>query len=123
MKTIIQIILVFSIAFVFIACEDDSLPDCVQGRVIGHLHCFNVNVVQVLSHNGIGKTTDWKGETYDNIVQIPGGRIPIGMIFFRYRLYNEEKDGDPANLICNANIAPLPVPKIVITENLEENCP
>lgn len=123
MKILIKTALVFFTSFVFISCEDDSLPDCFQGRVIGYQSCFNVNVVQVLSHSGIGRKADWVGETYDNLVQIPGGRIPSEVIFFRYRIYNEERDGAHANLICPANIAPLPVPKIVLTEYSEENCP
>jgi hypothetical protein len=123
MKTLIKSILVFLTGFVFFACGDESLPDCVEGRVIGYISCLNLNVVQVLSHSGIGKTTDWMGETYDNIVQIPGGRIPDVEIFFRFRTYSEERDGGFSNLICPANVAPLPVPKIVMIDYSIENCP
>jgi hypothetical protein len=123
MKTLIKSILLFLTGFVFFACKDNSLPDCVEGRVIGYISCLNLNVVQVLSHSGIGKTTDWMGETYDNIVQIPGGRIPDGEIFFRFRTYSEERDGGFYNLICPANVATLPVPKIILIEYSIENCP
>lgn len=123
MKTLIKSILVFLTGFVFFACGEESLPDCVEGRVIGYISCLNLNVVQVLSHSGIGKTTDWMGETYDNIVQIPGGRIPDDGIFFRFRTYSEERDGGFSNLICPANVAPLTVPKIVLIEYSIENCP
>lgn len=117
-RTIITL-LVLSI----LGCEDKPTPQCIQGKVIGYQPCYNMNVIQVLSGSLKGEEIMWEGEKYQNVVQYPGGALSEETIYFSYRFFNPEEDSTYSNIICPANIAPLAVPMIVITDYSTENCP
>ncbi|WP_114752757.1 hypothetical protein [Pleomorphovibrio marinus] len=123
MKYFIKIAAIILLILSNFGCEDESLPECVQGKLIGYQSCYNVNVIQVLSGSLKGKEIMWEGEKYQNVVQYPGGALSEDIIYFSYRFFNTEEDSTNSNLICPANIAPLAIPMIVITDYSTENCP
>ncbi|SMD45876.1 hypothetical protein SAMN00777080_4549 [Aquiflexum balticum DSM 16537] len=123
MKNSIKITAIILLILSIFGCEDESLPECVQGKVIGYQSCYNVNVIQVLSGTLKGEEIRWEGEQYQNVIQYPGGALSEEIIYFSYRFFNAEQDSTYANLICPANLAPLAVPMIVITDYSTEYCP
>lgn len=104
-------------------CQKENPQKCVKGRVIGFQSCYNVSIIQILSGSKIGGTVVWDGKKYENVVQFPGGAISDSIIYFHFRSFDAEKDKDPGNPICPANIAPLILPKIMITDFSNSNCP
>jgi hypothetical protein len=112
MKTMIMSILVFLTGFVFLACEDNSLPDIVKGRVIEFPSCNFVNVIQIESGNLIGGSISSTGLQLENIVLVPGNPIQDSIIYFNYRFFDQKKDRD--SVYCTADVL-IKAPKIIIT--------
>lgn len=134
MKTLIKSILVFLTGFIFFACEDNSLPDCVEGKVIGYERCSNVTLIKVISGNLKGDLISSFGRTFENVVQypnVPSSQIfpPIivgndSIVFFNYRYFNKDKDEYPVDDdFCNGLTGPYEIPTIVITNYSTSNCP
>lgn len=112
MKTLIKSILVFLTGFVFSACEDNSLPDIVKGRVIEFPSCNFVNVIQIESGNLIGGSISSTGLQLENIVLVPGNPIQDSIIYFNFRFFDQKKDRD--SVYCTADVL-IKAPKIIIT--------
>ena len=112
MKTLIKSILMFLTGFIFFACEDNSLPERVKGRVIEFPSCNFVNVIQIESGNLKGGSISSIGLQIENVVLFPGNPIQDSIIYFNYRFFDQKKDLN--SVYCTADVL-IKAPKIIIT--------
>lgn len=112
MKTLIKNTIVFLTSFIFSACEDNSSPESVKGRLIKFPSCNFVNVIQIESGNLEGGSISSTGIQIENVVLFPGKPIQDSIIYFNYRFFDQKKDRD--SVYCTADVL-IEAPKIIIT--------
>ncbi len=104
--------------------------ECINGTIIGYEECGEGSLVQV-DLSQIGSTLVYHDKslgdtTYTNVIKCPG-IFPKGLIYFKAREYNSEKDhdlflgADPKP--CQMIFGPYNVPIVVITEYSQIKCP
>lgn len=131
MKNLIQLSLLLS-AFLWIctSCEEQDLPECVKGRVIGYEYCTNAVLIKLSSEYEFGGLINkyYNDSSYINVVRAPGelGEYGQNDLYFTYRNYDKERDYslfEYQETPCNQYNYPFDVPTIVIINYSTSNCP
>jgi hypothetical protein len=131
MKNSTKIAAIILLILGILGCEDESLPECVQGKVIGYQSCYDMLLIEVLSQN-LGEPLTLGDRYYQRVVQCPVELLtgtPLNnedRIYFRFRNFDPERDTLPdgnQEQLCHPSVFPLAVPIIVITDYSTENCP
>lgn len=131
MKYFIKIAAIILLILSNFGCEDESLPECVQGKVIGYQPCYDMLLIEVLSQN-LGEPLTLGNKNYQKVVQcsiesLADNQLNIeDTIYFRYRNFDPTRDTLPDGgqvQLCHPSVVPLAVPVIVFTDYSTENCP
>ena len=122
MRYLIKILVLNVILVAAFGCQKNEVQECIIGRVIGWMECISLNVIKIEDGSLKGDSITWNGISYDNVVQSCGGRIQDSIIYFNYRLFDLARDTFLQN-VCPANVGPLAVPLIIITDFSSQSCP
>ncbi len=101
------------VAILAFSCKKSELDtaQCFRGKVLPFReYCENTFLVQLASNSkGIGKTVEYEGQTFYNVIKIAGGNFTLyddfgsdGTLFFKLRTYDVEADIELVAIACTA---------------------
>ena len=106
------------------SCEYNNTSNCYHGKVIMTSCCTGSTFISLDSSTPIGKDTQFNGQEYSNVIQVPG-YLSLKDEYLNLREFDREKDSHlfpPVLCYCLITVG-ADVPIFVATASSNSACP